>query len=55
MASAAVRSTAVFLLLFIHCLLLLPFVFGLCLILQYFVSFLVAGEETAGCFTFIVF
>ena len=55
MASAAVRSTAVVLLLFIHLLLLLPLVFGFCFILQYFVSFLVDWEERAGCITSVVF
>ena len=48
------------LLLFIHCLLLLPLfvggsVFGVYFVLQYFVSFLILqssrGEERAGCFT----
>ena len=45
MISAAVRSKAVVLLLFIHCLLLLPlfvgFCFGSLFFVQYFVSFLV--------------
>ena len=63
-ASAAVHFKAVFLLLFIHWLLLLPlvvFLLVLCFLVQYFVSFLVlqsfclAGEERAGCFIFVVF
>ena len=65
MASAAVCSKAIILLLFIHWLLLLPlfvfFLLVLCFLVQYFVSFLVlqsfclAGEERAGCFIFVVF
>ena len=41
MASAAVRSEAVVLMLLIHCLLLLPFVFGSCFVVRYLVLFLV--------------
>ena len=62
MASAAVRSKALVLLLFIHCLLLLPLLvllLGSWFVLQYFVTFIIlqssAGEERAGCFTLVVF
>ena len=61
-ALAAVRSTAMDLLLMIHCLLLLRlFCGGGCVLSMFVMSFLVlqsnylAGEESAGCFTLIAF
>ena len=57
MASAAVRSKAVVLLLLTFCLLLLPLwesVIVLCFVVRYFMSILALyhldGEERAGCF-----
>ena len=62
MALAAVRSAAAGLLLFVHCLLLLPLwdsVIVLCFVVRYFVSILVCNhldeEERAGCFALFVF
>ena len=62
MISAAVRSKAVVLLLFIHCLLLLPLFVGFCVGSLFFCAVLCvlssfchhpAGEERAGCFTVV--
>ena len=59
MVSAAVRSKAVFLLFFIHCLLMLPlfafsFVFCSCFIVQYLVS-VISLKKRVDCFILIAF